>query len=125
MLYKTEDILAVLNSLKIFGIIEKLEWYQGVLLAYDPDIDQRLKQIVDQMHPYFRGDLQVVHECDGVLSMIWTSGVPKDYAVGNSMETQYHDGSFDYWHIGYAINLDVRLATQIRNPIDRFDISLN
>lgn len=103
-----QHIKTLLDATGLFGIIAKIEVYKKVILAYDPDLDERLKEVVDIVSGYFRSDLQVVHECDGVLTMIWKTEVPECFLPGETICVPCADGQLDPWLINYSTtSLDI------------------
>jgi hypothetical protein len=98
-----DHIKDVLAATGLFGIISKVELYKKVILAYDPDQDERLKEVVERVTTYFRHDLLAVHECDGALTMIWKTKVPEPFLPGNSIATTCSDGSLDHWVIVHSV----------------------
>lgn len=93
----------VLQATGLFGVISKVELYKKVILAYDPDQDERLKEVVERVTTYFRHDLLAVHECDGSITMIWKNKVPEPFLPGNTIATTCSDGSLDHWHIVHSV----------------------
>lgn len=96
-------IKAVLEATGLFGVISKVELYKKVILAYDADQDERLKEVVERVTIYFRHDLLAVHECDGSLTMIWKNKVPEPFLPGNTIATTCSGGSLDHWRIVHSV----------------------
>lgn len=112
----------VLKATGLFGIISKIELYKKVILAYDPDLDQRLKEVVDRVDIYFRHDLMAVHECDGSLTMIWKNNVPEPFLTGNSIATTYSDGSLDHWCIVHSVTSQSIETKQRLKKLEQLDL---
>ena len=106
-------------------IIAKIEVYKKVILAYDPDLDERLKEVVDIVSEYFRPDLQVVHECDGVLTMIWKTEVPECFLPGESICVPCADGQLDCWLINHSISSQIIAPQYNRMRLKDYGFSLN
>lgn len=120
-----QHIKAMLDATGLLGIIAKLEVYKKVILAYDPDLDERLKEVVEIVDPYFRHNLQVVHECDGALTMIWKDEVPECFLKGESIAVTCSDGQLDFWHIGHSITSQ-KIALDYRNRrLEQLQLSIN
>lgn len=97
-----QHIKALLDTTGLFGSIAKIEVYKKVILAYDPDLDERLREVVDIVSEWFRPDLQVIHECDGILTMIWKNDVPECFLPGETICVPRTDGQLDPWLIHHS-----------------------
>ena len=113
-------INAMLQKIGLMDI-EGFEVYENVILAYDSDVDIRLREVVDRVTTYFRHNLILVHEQDGTLSMIWKNHIAEPFFVGQSIATTYPDGSLDHWHIGFSrLASDIEKDYKVNFWLDRF-----
>lgn len=90
------------NSSLRCGIIQKVELYHNVMLAFDQDIDLRLKQVVDNLTSELRENLLVAHECDGALTLLWKNNIPFDFLEGKEVQVLYEDEGIDNWKIVHS-----------------------
>lgn len=120
-----KHIKILLDATGLFRIITKIEVYKNVILAYDPDLDERLKEVIEIVIPYFRNNLQVVHECDGTLTMIWKNEVPECFMPGESIDVTYSDGQLDFWHIGYSTSSQKITQNYKNRRLEQLQFSMN
>jgi hypothetical protein len=102
----TEEELRIKNALEasgLFSTIAKIELYQRVILAFDLDIDYRLKKVVDLVLEDFRKDLMVVHESEGAVTMIWKQNIPEAFLKDKWVAIDSDSGNRDFWQIIHSV----------------------
>ena len=72
--------------------------YQGVLVIWDDDYDQRVLQWIDSLNPYIRAALYCVAERKGELYLRWRGSVVPE-AFAESYEGTHIDAPDDVWVI--------------------------
>ena len=129
---KNQKIINLLQATGLFNIISKIELYNGIILAYDKDQDQRLKEVVGRIKtPYLNEDLMVAYECDGHLTLIWKDSVPSLFSQGQSVAANYFgddpDGNIDHWYILHSLSgkaIERKTLIEIMNGSTGFDFPL-
>ncbi len=118
----TKFIKDLLEATRLFGTIYKIELYKKVILAYDCDLDERLKEAVDYVTTHSRAELLAIHECDGSLCMIWKNKVPGLFLQGKSLPITYSDGAVDEWHISESVTSQSIEQFQRLKRLEQFDL---
>ena len=78
--------------------------HAGVVLAWDRDQDERLRDVVESIANRYPGQLLAAHEAKGCLYLAWGGGVPAEYAVGQVVPA-VGGGEVDHWSIGVSCNV--------------------
>ena len=120
-----DQIVRMLDATGLFGIISEIEVYHKVILVFNSGLDDRLREVVDQMEPCFRLNLLAIHEYNGHLTMLWRDGVPECCEEGETVATTYTDGSVDFWHIGYSVVLQELQKKTSYERLKGYKFSLN
>jgi len=60
--------------------------YQGVLIQWDEDQDDRVLEFIDNLRDCERSELAIVQEHEGTIALLWRNTVPSGYEEGNYIE---------------------------------------
>lgn len=76
--------------------------YQGVLIQWDEDQDDRVLEFIDNLRDCERYELAIVQEHEGTIALLWRSTVPSGYEEGNYIEV-----GNDAWEIVKSMAISI------------------